>query len=135
MSDGASNGKEPSGTGARAAAGKAAEKIGEAATKVRDATQQGVDAAVTKGSELLETSGIADQTRKHPYPMVAAAFGLGYVAGGGLFSPTTRRVLELGVKLLALPPVREKLLDVAEAAVDAALAQTGSASDKKPQQQ
>jgi len=42
-------------------------------------------------------------------------------------------VLELGVKLLALPPVRDKLLDMAEAAVDAALAQTGSLSAKKPQ--
>lgn len=124
MSDGSSNG---TGTAARAV-----EKVGEAASKVRDATQQAADAAVTKGSELLESSGIAGQTRKHPYPMVGAAFALGYVAGGGLFSPTTRRVLELSVKLLALPPVRDKLLDMAEAAVDAALAQTDSLAAKKP---
>lgn len=124
MSDRPSNG---TGTAARAV-----EKVGEAASKVRDATQQAADAAVTKGSELLESSGIAGQTRKHPYPMVGAAFALGYVAGGGLFSPTTRRVLELGVKLLALPPVRDKLLDMAEAAVDAALAQTDSLAAKKP---
>jgi ElaB/YqjD/DUF883 family membrane-anchored ribosome-binding protein len=113
------------------AAARAKEKIGEAAHKARDATQQAVDAAATKGSELLEVSGIANQTRKHPYAMVGAAFGLGYVAGGGLFSPTTMRVLELGVKLLALPPVRDKLLDIAEAAVDAALAQTDSFAAKK----
>ncbi len=129
MSDGASNGREPISTAARAA-----EKVTQAAQKVRDATQQAVDAGMTKGSELLESSGIAEQTRKHPYAMVGAAFGLGYVAGGGLFSPTTRRVLELSVKLLALPPVRDKLLDMAEAAVDAALAQTDSLSTKNPQQ-
>ncbi len=118
----------------QAAAHKAAEKVGEAAHKAADAAKQAADAASTKGSELLEQSGVAGQVRKHPYAMVGAAFGLGYVAGGGLFSPTTARVLELAVKLAALPPVRDRLLDVAEAAVDAALAQTGSLASKKPGQ-
>jgi len=114
------------------AAQRAKEQLGEAAHKARDATQQAVDAAATKGGELLEASGLAGQTRKHPYAMVGAAFGLGYVAGGGLFSPTTARVLEIGVKLLSLPPVRNKLLDLAEAAVDAALEKTDSLAAKKP---
>jgi len=82
MSDGSSNGREPVSTAARAA-----QKVGDAAGKVRDATQQAADAAVTKGSELLEASGIAAQTRKHPYAMVGAAFGVGYVAGAGCSRP------------------------------------------------
>jgi hypothetical protein len=53
--------------------------------------------------------------------MIAAALGVGYVLGGGLFTPTTARLLRLGMKLASIPLVRDQLLDVAEAAVDGVL--------------
>jgi hypothetical protein len=123
---------ETNGNGAKLpeAAHRATEKLGEAAQKTADAAKQAAGAAKAKGSELMEESGLAARVREHPYGMVGAAFGLGYVAGGGLFSPTTARVIEFAVKLAALPPVREKLLEVAEAAVDAALANTESLAKK-----
>lgn len=63
-------------------------------------------------------AGIAEQVRKNPYGAVAAALGLGYVLGGGLFTRTTGRLLTLGVKVAMLPAVREPLLDIAENAID-----------------
>ncbi len=124
---------EHNGNGAKMheAAHRAKEKVGEAAHKAADAAKQAAGAASVKGSELLEESGLAQQVRQHPYGMVGAAFGLGYVAGGGLFSPTTARVVDLALKLAALPPVRAKLLDLAEAAVDTALEHSESLASKK----
>lgn len=40
---------------------------------------------------------------KNPYAVLATAAGLGYVLGGGLFTPFTRRVLRIGMKALVLP--------------------------------
>ena len=41
--------------------------------------------------------------RHNPYVVVAAAAGLGYIAGGGLFSPFTRRLTRIGMKALFVP--------------------------------
>jgi ElaB/YqjD/DUF883 family membrane-anchored ribosome-binding protein len=67
---------------------------------------------------VSDAVGLTEKVEKNPYGMVAAALGIGYVLGGGLFTPTTMRLLRMGSKLAALPPVRDKLLDLAEAAVD-----------------
>lgn len=41
--------------------------------------------------------------RHNPYVVLAAVAGLGYVAGGGLFSPFTRRLTRIGMKALFVP--------------------------------
>lgn len=41
--------------------------------------------------------------RHNPYIVLAAAAGAGYVAGGGLFSPFTRRLVRIGMKALFVP--------------------------------
>jgi hypothetical protein len=61
--------------------------------------------------------------------MVAAALGVGYVLGGGLFSGLTFRLVGLGVRLAAIPLVKHQLLDLAEAAVSGF---TGGGSDDVP---
>jgi hypothetical protein len=68
-----------------------------------------------------EAAGLAEPVRKAPFASLGAALGVGYVLGGGLFSPTTGRLLRLGLKLGALPQVQGALLDVAEATLDAVL--------------
>ncbi len=71
---------------------------------------------------VADAVGLTEKVEKSPYGMVAAALGVGYVLGGGLFTPTTMRVLRIATKLASIPAVRSKLLDVAEAAVDGVLA-------------
>jgi hypothetical protein len=90
-----------------------------------DAQQLWSDArsAVTGLSETLDIRGRVD---RNPYGMVLAAVGVGYVLGGGLFTPLTGRILKLGVRLAALPFVKDELLGMAEAALQGF--QTGQAS-------
>jgi hypothetical protein len=67
---------------------------------------------------VADAVGLTEKVEKNPYGMVAAALGVGYVLGGGLFTPTTVRLLRIGAKLAAIPAVRDRLLDAAEAVVD-----------------
>lgn len=71
---------------------------------------------------MSDAVGLTDKLEKAPYTMVGAALGVGYIVAGGLFTPTTARLIRLGLKLAALPIVRSRLLDVAESAIDGALA-------------
>lgn len=40
---------------------------------------------------------------QNPYAVIAAAAGIGYVLGGGLFTPFTRRIVRVGMKALVVP--------------------------------
>jgi len=71
--------------------------------------------AVTDLGQTLDLKGRVD---RHPYGMMAAALGVGYVLGGGLFTPLTARILRLGVRLAALPFVKDELVGMAEAALN-----------------
>jgi hypothetical protein len=73
---------------------------------------------------VSDALGLTPRVQEHPYGMLGAALGVGYVLGGGLFTPTTMRILTLGAKLASVPVVRDQLLDVAEAVVDGLLDQT-----------
>jgi hypothetical protein len=89
--------------------------------------EQIVDMAKTAGSAIngvADAIGITPKVEASPYAMVAGALAAGYVLGGGLFTPTTARLLRLGAKLAAIPQVRDRLLDVAESAVDTVLSKT-----------
>jgi hypothetical protein len=63
--------------------------------------------------ELREALDIERRARRHPYGIVAAAFGIGFVLGGGLFSPLTKRIvrvgLRLGLRASALPFIEKEL--------------------------
>ena len=61
-----------------------------------------------------------------------AFFGVGYLLGGGLFTRTTGRVVRLGLKIAAIPMVRDELLTLAESAVDGLLAH-GKQMNESPQ--
>lgn len=72
--------------------------------------------------------GLAEKVERSPYALVGTALGVGYVLGGGLFTATTARLMRMGFKLAKVPVVQDKLLEVAEAALDGLLANT-----KKPE--
>jgi hypothetical protein len=74
--------------------------------------------ARTAVTDLGQTLDIKGRVDRHPYGMVVAALGVGYVLGGGLFTPLTARILKLGVRLAALPFVKDELVGMAEAALN-----------------
>jgi hypothetical protein len=89
--------------------------------------EQIVDMAKTASSAIngvADAIGLSPKVEQNPYALVAGALAAGYVLGGGLFTSTTTRLLRIGVKLAAIPQVRDRLLDVAETAVDSVLAKT-----------
>jgi hypothetical protein len=69
-------------------------------------------------SDLGQSLDLKGRVDRHPYGMMAAALGVGYVLGGGLFTPLTARIIRLGVRLAALPFVKDELVGMAEAALN-----------------
>jgi len=65
--------------------------------------------SVTEAADDLQ-----DKVREHPWRMLGLAVGAGYILGGGLFTALTGRLLlgglRIGVRVAALPLVREELL-------------------------
>ncbi len=64
--------------------------------------------------ELRQALDIERRARRHPYGLLAAAFGIGFVLGGGLFAPLGRRIvragLRLGLRASALPFIEKELV-------------------------
>ncbi|HEY8208619.1 MAG TPA: hypothetical protein VIG99_14105 [Myxococcaceae bacterium] len=73
--------------------------------------------AVTQLKETLDVRGRVD---RNPYGMVLAAVGVGYILGGGLFSRLTGNLVKLGLRVAALPYVKEELLNLAKGAIRSA---------------
>lgn len=106
-----------------------APSVGEA---VSEQVTQAIHNANSAINGFADAVGLTEKVEKSPYGMVAAALGVGYVLGGGLFTPTTLRVLRIGMKLASIPAVRERLLDVAESAVDGVLAKAADDTKESP---
>ena len=84
--------------------------------------------------DLGEAVDLRGRVRRHPYGMVAAALGAGYVLGGGLFSSLTFRLLGLGVRAgVRFPWSRSQLLGFAEAAVSGFTARGTTTSPLHPE--
>jgi len=84
---------------------------------LNDSAHQLLDEARSTFEDLGQAIDLRGRVNRHPYAMVAAAVGVGYVLGGGLFSSLTFRLLGLGVRAAAVPMVKQQLLGLAEAAV------------------
>ena len=50
-------------------------------------------------SDVNQTLDLKGRIDRHPYGTLAAAVGVGYVLGGGFFTPLTSRILRLGLKI------------------------------------
>jgi hypothetical protein len=87
-----------------------------------DRAQEAREQAQTVAGAMQEA--LAEKVAENPYGMIAAAFAVGYVAGGGLFTKTTARMVQMGARLMMIPQVRDPLLDAAETAIDSLLEKT-----------
>jgi hypothetical protein len=112
--------------------GQRVDRIGgtaqEAWTRTRDAV-----------TDMKATLNIEERVDRNPYGMMAAALGVGYVLGGGIFSPLTARILGLGMRLslrlAALPFIKEELMGIAESISNGSSEESGSKSRRAKQTQ
>ena len=69
-------------------------------------------------SELKRAADIDERVARHPYGTIAAALGMGYVLGGGLFTPLTSRIvalgLRIGIRLAVLPMLKDEISVLAD---------------------
>jgi hypothetical protein len=95
-------------------------KIGERIDHIGSTAQSLVSEVRATVEEIKQTVDLHGRVDRHPYGMIAAAVGVGYVLGGGLFTAFTGRLLKLGLRAAALPMVKEELMSMAEAAMSRA---------------
>lgn len=91
--------------------------FGQRVDQIGSEAQQLLTDARSAVADLGATLDLKGRVDRNPYGMMAAALGVGYILGGGLFTPTTARLIRLGVRLAALPFVKDELLAMAENAV------------------
>ncbi|RKH58595.1 hypothetical protein [Corallococcus aberystwythensis] len=90
--------------------------FGQRVDQLGSDAQQFIDNARSAVADLGQTLDLKGRVERNPYGTLAIAAGVGYVLGGGLFTPLTGRILKLGVRLAALPFVKDELLGMAESA-------------------
>jgi hypothetical protein len=73
-------------------------------------------------AKVEEAVDLRSRVDRHPYGTVAAAVGIGYVLGGGLFTSLTARLVRTGLRLAArlavIPVLERELVGLAESMVD-----------------
>jgi ElaB/YqjD/DUF883 family membrane-anchored ribosome-binding protein len=71
---------------------------------------------------------LRDRVEEHPWRMLGLAVGAGYILGGGLFTALTGRLLlgglRIGMRVAALPLVREELLGALGSVTDSGRGET-----------
>jgi hypothetical protein len=92
---------------------------GEHAGWVSDSAHRAWDRTRGAVSELKRAAAIDERVSRNPYGSLAAALGIGYVLGGGLFTPLTSRIvalgLRIGVRLAILPMLKDEISVLADA--------------------
>ncbi len=81
-----------------------------------DETRQLADDARHLYHSFQEDNPLAHYYERNPYAVLAAAAGVGYILGGGLLTPFTRRLLRVGLKTMALPVAASQLRELARTA-------------------
>lgn len=92
--------------------GQRVDRIGASASQVVDEARGAV-------ADLVRAVDLPGRVGRNPYGMVSLAAGVGYLLGGGLFTPLTGSAVRLSLRLAALPLVKDELAHLATAAMDA----------------
>lgn len=67
------------------------------------------EAVASKASDFSSTIDLRGRVQRNPIGMVLAGVGVGYLLGGGLFSPTTGRIVRYGLRLALIPLLKSQL--------------------------
>jgi len=90
--------------------------------------------AETRGSltDLRDAIDVKGRTNRKPYTALAAGLGLGYLLGGGLFTPLTGRIvgagLRIGIRVALLPLLEAELVRMVETFATGAAEETSSSA-------
>jgi hypothetical protein len=91
--------------------------LGERVDRMSDSAHQVWSRTRDAFGDIKGTVDLDGRVKRHPYGTLAAAIGIGYVLGGGLFSRLTARLLgtglRIGIRLAALPMIKDELLGLA----------------------
>lgn len=88
---------------------------GRAERVIRQSRELGDDVRELAGElaaaarEIKSKIDIAPMVREHPFRTVLIAAGVGYVLGGGLFTPMTGRLIRLGARAMLVPIVTNQI--------------------------
>jgi len=74
------------------------------------------DAIGSQADSFTRAIDLRGRVQRNPLGMVLAAAGVGYLLGGGLFSPLTGRVVRIGLRLALIPLIKSQLSNIAGAA-------------------
>ena len=69
-----------------------------------------------KANSFTAAVDLGGRVQRHPFAMVLGALGLGYLLGGGLFSPLTGRLPRVGARIALIPLVKSQLSALAASA-------------------
>src|SRR4051812_50227751 len=67
------------------------------------------EAIGSQADSFTRAVDLRGRVQRNPIGMVLAAAGIGYVLGGGLFSPLTSKLLKIGVRLRLVPGIKSPL--------------------------
>lgn len=92
--------------------------MGDRAARVSDTAHQAWDRTRDAVTDLKRAADIDGRVQRNPYGTVAAALGIGFVLGGGLFTPLTARIvglgMRIGVRLALLPMLKDQISELAD---------------------
>jgi hypothetical protein len=93
--------------GANGESGKG--EVFEHASRMVDEARAFGNALSGSVESLTEALDLRGRVERNPIGMMFAALGVGYVLGGGLFSPTTARLLRVGMRLALVPIIKSQI--------------------------
>jgi hypothetical protein len=83
------------------------------------------DAIGSQAESFTRSVDLRGRVQRNPIGMVLAAAGIGYVLGGGLFSPLTGRLVRVGIRLALIPLVKSQLGNIVGSSGSAGEGPTG----------
>jgi hypothetical protein len=83
---------------------------------VRRETQAFAAAMGEAADQMRQSLDLKGRIERHPWATMAAAAGIGYVIGGGLFTRLTAVALRFGARALLVPLLRAELGSLGELA-------------------
>lgn len=78
------------------------------------------EAFASQAESFSKSIDLRGRVERNPVGMVAIAAGIGYVLGGGLFSPATGKLIKIGLRVALLPLLKSQLANIAGSSSSAA---------------
>jgi len=111
--------------------------VGQRVDRINDTAQEAWTRTRDTVNDVKEALDIDGRVARNPYGTIAAAVGIGYVLGGGIFSPLTARLvglgLRMGLRLAAIPFIQNELAALVESVSAGAAGEESGSKSRKAQ--